>query len=141
MMHKAIFERRLQPSPSLLRPLRHEITRSLDGAVGEPVRNDVLLLVSELCTNAMEASNGRSCEIVVRIDLTHDDCVVVEVEDCGDGFALNRRRAEDHDEAGRGLAIAKALAKQVEVDRSEERTHVRAWLRRYEAFKLSGDFQ
>jgi anti-sigma regulatory factor (Ser/Thr protein kinase) len=112
----------------------------LSGAVDEPVREDVLLLVSELCTNAIQATSRRGDKIVVRVDLTDSD-VVVEVEDSGSGFAFPDHVAANQDESGRGLAIARRLAKHVEIDRRDERTCVRARLRRDEALQLSGDFK
>lgn len=139
-MSTCLFERTLSPNVGVLSALRHEVDDSLNGTMSESALRDIVLLVSELCTNAIQASPDGG-EIVVRIKADRSR-VVVEVEDSGLGFSMtNNPRAVDHIETGRGLEIAKAVADDVEVKRRNRRTCVRAQLRRNETFQLAGDLQ
>lgn len=141
-MSGPLFERHLRPHVAGLRPLRHEVNAMLDGWVADATINDVLLVVSELCTNAIAATRGTRGDIVLRIGMPSDGSVLVEVEDTGDGFVLGSNpRSEDQREAGRGLEIAQAVADDIEVARHDRRTCVRARLRRNEALQLAGDLQ
>lgn len=139
-MSTSLFERTLRPNVAVLSALRHDVDDSLQGEVSDAALRDILLIVSELCTNAIQAS-PEGGEIVVRIKAERAG-VVVEVEDSGLGFSLaNNPRAVDHLESGRGLEIAKAVANDVVVKRRNRRTCVRAQLGGNEAFQLAGDFK
>ncbi len=71
-------------------------------------RDDILLVVSELFSNAVRASDGFS-----KVDVTLSrgtGSVVVEVANSGKSFELDTVRAPTPDrEGGRGLAIAATL--------------------------------
>lgn len=139
-MSTRLFERTLRPNVAVLGALRHEVDDSLRGAVSDAALRDIVLVVSELCTNAMQASPVGD-EILVRIKV-ESAAVVVEVEDGGVGFSIAKQaRAADHVESGRGLEIAKAVADDVVVKRRNRRTCVRARLGRNEALELAGDFK
>jgi anti-sigma regulatory factor (Ser/Thr protein kinase) len=69
---------------------------------------DALLIVSELCTNAVLHSNSGQLDghFTVRAEVHDGDCLWIEVEDQG-GRWVNRERSV---EGGRGLGIVTALA-------------------------------
>lgn len=71
-------------------------------------RDDILLVLSELFSNAVRASDGSS-----EVDVTlsrGSSSVVVEVANSGQGFELDQVRAPSAErEGGRGLAIAAVL--------------------------------
>lgn len=104
---------------------------------------DVVLVVSELCTNAIQAVDGRPCDVVVRVCVPQSGSVNIEVEDCGTGFALEEERGQAGvaDETGRGLSIVSWVADDLQVERSPERTVVRALLCGDEAVELPGDLK
>ncbi len=131
-----VFERHFPPDHSQLAPLRHDVADALDATVEPSLVADAVLVVSELGTNAITASRTSTSDILVRVHVPQRDAVVVEVQDEGPGFALDRmtRRVRLTAETGRGLKIVEAVADQVRVDRVDNRTMVRALLRRHEAF-------
>ncbi|MFJ1838011.1 ATP-binding protein [Streptomyces sp. NPDC088175] len=73
--------------------------------VPEPQRPDIILIVSELVTNAMVHGHG---QVGLRIDRT-DDQVYIEVTDENPAPAQLRHSTED-DMSGRGLHIVDVLA-------------------------------
>lgn len=77
--------------------------------------DDVLLAVSELVTNALEAGAAR-----IDLELTgRTGAVVIRVEDDAAGVPAQRRTDQD-DERGRGLEIVAHLALEWYVDRTPE---------------------
>lgn len=106
--------------------LRHAADLFLRPSVDDDVRYRTLLVLSELCTNAVEALHNPSAELTLRV---HDADLhtVVEVEDLGPGFASATRRHGSHDdeERGRGLQVVRSLADEMTVDRAYGRTTVR----------------
>jgi serine/threonine-protein kinase RsbW len=78
--------------------------------------NDLKLAVTEACTNSVRhayGSNGGTVDIVYEL---HDDRLVVEVSDDGDGFDPNEVGEVDVlTEGGLGIAIIRALADEFEV--------------------------
>ncbi len=95
------------------------------------LRDKLLLVVSELCTNAIEALGNEGLNFTLRVrDLTH--CVVVEVEDAGPGFgrAFGKRGADDETERGRGLAVVQSLVDEFSVTRRRGMTTVRCVVNR-----------
>ena len=73
--------------------------------IDEQVADDLVLMTSELVTNAM--LHGRP-PIDLRLRFTGTE-VVLEIQDRA-AYRPHRRRAEDDDEHGRGLQIVAALA-------------------------------
>jgi serine/threonine-protein kinase RsbW len=85
--------------------------------------NDLKLAVTEACTNSVRhayGSNGGTVDIVYEL---HDDRLVVEVSDDGDGFDPDEvGEVDDLTEGGLGIAIIRALADEFEVgDRADGR--------------------
>jgi len=88
---------------------------------------DLLLVVSELCTNAVRFSSGAPGALALRA-WGDGDAIVLEVTDDGSGFewgGVDDVPDPDADE-GRGLFLVSTLADKVEVVRDGERTVVRA---------------
>jgi serine/threonine-protein kinase RsbW len=85
--------------------------------------NDLKLAVTEACTNSVRhayGSNGGTVDIVYEL---HDDRLVVEVSDDGDGFDPDEvAEVDELTEGGLGIAIIRALADEFEVgDRADGR--------------------
>ncbi|MEU6533388.1 ATP-binding protein [Streptomyces sp. NPDC046928] len=92
--------------------------------IGQPVEDKVLLVVSELITNADRHSNG---PYILDLEGT-DDSVSICVYDSSS--ALPRRFPKDPERIGRhGLEIVHALAAEVVVERVPVGKRVRAVLR------------
>jgi anti-sigma regulatory factor (Ser/Thr protein kinase) len=93
--------------------------------------DDMALAITELVTNAVEASPTASAPVLVHATYSdHDLCI--EVIDEGVGFHLedtNSTRPGPRSIRGRGLPIVRALVDGVEVDRSDGRTRVVATCR------------
>src|SRR5687768_3255704 len=70
--------------------------------------DDLLIAVSELCTNAAAHASGEVGSVALRICVS-DGAVVLEVEDDGPGFdpdeVIDLTKLESDDEHGRGLFI------------------------------------
>jgi len=106
--------------------LRRACDAFLQDSVDELLRHKLLLVLSELCTNSIEALQNTRTELIVRVrDMP--DCISIEVEDRGPGFgsALGRPPADGLDERGRGLQVVRSLVDEFSVDRSYGRTTVR----------------
>jgi serine phosphatase RsbU (regulator of sigma subunit)/anti-sigma regulatory factor (Ser/Thr protein kinase) len=88
---------------------------------------DLVLMVSELCTNAVRFGSGAPGALSLRA-WGEGDAIVVEVADDGGGFewrGIDDIPDPDADE-GRGLFLVTTLADKVDVNRDGERTVVRA---------------
>jgi anti-sigma regulatory factor (Ser/Thr protein kinase) len=88
-------------------------------------RDTTLLVVSELCTNAIEALANPRAKVTLRIKEL-DDRIQIEVEDSGPGFrrALNRPGSGEDDPRGRGLQVVRSLVDEFAVRRRQGRTKV-----------------
>jgi serine phosphatase RsbU (regulator of sigma subunit)/anti-sigma regulatory factor (Ser/Thr protein kinase) len=122
------FEYRFSPSLATVPLARHLFGDWLEHfKLEEAERADLLLVASELCSNAVRHASGKPGALAVRA-WADADAVVVEVEDDGAGMELSHR-AEDPDleaETGRGLYVVRALTDDLSVRRDGERTVVRA---------------
>jgi anti-sigma regulatory factor (Ser/Thr protein kinase) len=106
--------------------LRRATDAFLQESTDDRTRHTLLLVVSELCTNAIEALQNTRAELTLRVrDLPA--CVVVEVEDGGPGFGsvIGRESVDLDAERGRGLQVVRSLVDDVAVDRRYGRTIVR----------------
>ena len=111
--------------------LRRAADAFLQESTEEHVRYTLLLVVSELCTNAIEALHDGTAKLTLRVqDLAHS--VVIEVEDCGPGFAaaFGRAGSSDDSERGRGLTVVQSLVDEFAVERSEGCTLVRCTVKK-----------
>ena len=98
-----------------------------NAGVEAPDAEDLVLTVSELCTNAVRFGSGAPGALSMQA-WAEDDAIVVEVSDDGHGFewqAADDAPDPDADE-GRGLYLVSTLADDVEVIRRGDRTIVRA---------------
>ena len=124
------FEYRFTPSRTFVRLARQVFGAWLERQPGVDVDgiDDLLVAVSELCTNAVTHSSGAPGSVALRAWIDCDE-VVVEVEDDGDGFDLH---AGDRttvlpgigQEHGRGLFIVAALTDHISVRAVDDRTIV-----------------
>jgi anti-sigma regulatory factor (Ser/Thr protein kinase) len=117
----------LPASPRALSSARSAVDRYLgERGVGAPDRADIALIVSELCTNAVEASpEGASLEVVVNAGAARVD---IAVFDDGPGFHLpaGRRGSQGvRPVRGRGLDVVRSLGGALTVSREADRTAVR----------------
>jgi len=128
--HLSPFEYRFSPSPATIPLCRHLFSDWIEHlSIDDAERSDLLLVVSELCSNAVRHASGASGALVLRAWAEGDD-VAVEVEDDGAGFELEGRYDDEvpdpASEQGRGLYVVEALTDVVTVMRREDRTIVRA---------------
>jgi anti-sigma regulatory factor (Ser/Thr protein kinase) len=115
--------RSFQARPASVAEARSFVRSAIPDLDGE-VRDDITLMVSELCTNALVHGGG---SFVVAVDFD-DDKVRVTVTNQGAGHA--RLRDADHMEpTGRGLRIVRELSDDWGSSRSE-RGETIVWLQR-----------
>lgn len=105
--------------------LRRATNEFLEDGYTDRFRDTLVLVVSELCTNAIEALGNPRAEFVLRVSDLHDR-VQVEVEDSGPGFAqaFNRPGASEGDQRGRGLQVVRSVVDEFSVHRRHGRTVV-----------------
>ena len=96
-----------------------------EGALPQGARADLLLLVSELVSNAvLHGGIGADGRIGVRLD-QEPGHVRVEVNDGGSGFDWERRRRErPRREGGFGLALVERIAERWGIERENGLTRV-----------------
>ena len=86
----------------------------------EDVLADLKLALTEACTNSVRhAYDGGEGMVEILYEL-HDDRLVVEVTDSGEGFEYDGREPEESDElseGGLGIAIIQSLADELEIGR------------------------
>jgi serine phosphatase RsbU (regulator of sigma subunit)/anti-sigma regulatory factor (Ser/Thr protein kinase) len=126
----APFEYRFSPNPATVPLARHLFADWLEHlAVDDSERSDLILVASELCSNALRHSTGAPGALSLR-SWADGDAVVVEVEDDGDGFELDDHYDDEipdlYGEQGRGLYVVEALTDEMSVSRSDDHTVVRA---------------
>jgi len=130
--HLGPFEYRFAPNPAAATLARHFLSDWLDRQPVDPAAvGDLLLVASELCTNAMQAAQDRGSQVVLRV-AAEGDSIAIDVENDGGGFAWQRRAGPpDPDmESGRGLFLVEALTDELTVRQDPSRTIVRC-LKRY----------
>jgi serine phosphatase RsbU (regulator of sigma subunit)/anti-sigma regulatory factor (Ser/Thr protein kinase) len=128
--HLSPFEYRFSPSPATIPLCRHLFSDWVDHlSVDDAERSDLLLVVSELCSNAVRHASGAPRALALRAWVDGAD-LIVEVEDDGGGFELEGRYDDEEPdpeaERGRGLYVVEALSDSVTVTRRHDRTVVRA---------------
>ncbi|HEX2192516.1 MAG TPA: SpoIIE family protein phosphatase [Acidimicrobiales bacterium] len=124
------FEYRFSPSPVTIPLSRHLFADWVEHlSLDDAERSDLLLVVSELCSNAVRHASGAPGGLVLRA-WAEGDAIVVEVEDDGAGFELHGRYDDEPPdpsaERGRGLYVVEALTDEMSVRRNGGTTVVRA---------------
>jgi len=94
--------------------------------VDESDAEDLLLTVSELCTNAVRFGSGSPGSLLVEA-WAEGDAVILEVSDDGEGFEWQPVDdvPDPGADEGRGLFLVNTLADSVDVERRDDRTVVR----------------
>jgi len=86
----------------------------------DDVLADLKLALTEACTNSVRhAYDGGEGMVEILYEL-HDDRLVVEVTDSGEGFERDKPEPDESDElseGGLGIAIIQALADELEIGR------------------------
>ena len=124
------FEYRFTPSINTVALARRFFADWLSYQPCDPAcHDDLLLMVSELCTNAVRVASGEPGGVVLRA-WDEGDTLIVEVHDDGDGFGGHPTPADDRlpdPDAldGRGLFLVRALADDVQIDTAGAGTRVR----------------
>ncbi len=126
----APFEYQFSPVPATIPLARHLLGDWLDHlSVDDAERADLLLVASELCSNAVRHASGTPRAVTLRAS-AEGDAVAIEVEDDGEGFQLQSRYDDEIPdpalERGRGLYVVEALSDETSVRRVVDRTIVRA---------------
>jgi serine phosphatase RsbU (regulator of sigma subunit)/anti-sigma regulatory factor (Ser/Thr protein kinase) len=114
------FEYRVSPVAANVSLVRHTLRDwlTLQDVTGTD-RDDLVLIASELCANAVHAASGAPGSLALRAR-ADGDAIVVEVEDDGEGFELPPAPTDgdlpDPDaESGRGLFLVGVLADELRV--------------------------
>lgn len=89
--------------------------KGLSGRVSDGRLRDVVLLVSELVTNAVRHAAGEQVRLIVTLD---DRALRVEVHDPGEGFELRQPVPDPARPSGWGLYLVAELADRWGVDRA-----------------------
>lgn len=126
----APFEYKFSPIPATIPLCRHLFMDWLEHlAADDAERSDLVLVVSELCSNAVQHSSGAPGALALRA-WAEGDAIVVEVEDDGVGFELDEHYGDEvpdlFEERGRGLYVVEALTDEISVFRNDGHTVVRA---------------
>jgi serine phosphatase RsbU (regulator of sigma subunit)/anti-sigma regulatory factor (Ser/Thr protein kinase) len=118
------------PSTAAVPVARHLLSEWLERVPVDAAATDGLLLVaSELCSNAVKHASGSPRGIVLRAAV-EENSVVLEVTDDGGGAAALPAPVPDElpdpdAERGRGLFLVRTLSDSVEVVTADDRTTVR----------------
>ena len=107
---------RHRAEPSSIARARHEVEDALAPSVTAKALGDVMLLVSELVTNAVR--HAATEEFEIRIDV-RGDALRIEVHDAGGGFVPKIAPSEDG-RGGYGLYIVDRLADRWGVERGAD---------------------
>jgi anti-sigma regulatory factor (Ser/Thr protein kinase) len=126
------FEFRFTPGVSAIRLSRQVLAGwlELQPGIDKIASEDLIIVCSELVTNAIRHAEGGAAgpSVAVRAAVD-DDSVVLEVEDAGQGFPWPNRRGFGDvgltDEQGRGLLIVDALTDDIGVVTTDVGTVVR----------------
>jgi anti-sigma regulatory factor (Ser/Thr protein kinase) len=125
------FEYRFSPVAANVSLVRHTLGDwlTLQGVTGTD-RDDLVLIASELCANALRAASGAPGSLALRAR-ADCDAIVVEVEDDGEGFELpppptDGDLPDPDSESGRGLFLVGVLADELRVAVEHGRTVVSA---------------
>ncbi|HEV2068465.1 MAG TPA: ATP-binding protein, partial [Acidimicrobiales bacterium] len=123
------FDHRFSPHLAAVPVARHLFDEWLcQQGVEEVEREDLQVVVSELCTNAVRSASGNRSSLRLRAR-PDADALVIEVEDDGAGFDVALPSVDDvppvEQSSGRGLFIVQSLVDQFDVSHTETGTTVR----------------
>lgn len=123
------FEYRFSPSPATIPLARHLFGDWLEHlTVDTDEAADLVLVASELCSNAVRHASGLPGAVELRA-WADGDALVIEVEDDGEGFELEPYRDDEHPDPeasrGRGLYVVEALTDEFSVGRVGDHTVAR----------------
>jgi anti-sigma regulatory factor (Ser/Thr protein kinase) len=107
---------------------RHQLASWLSRSrVDRETRDELALVITELVTNAIEASPGANAQVEIRAEVAAGPQVVLTVSDAGAGFQMagSPRLPAGPVIRGRGLPIVNALMDELDVRRIGGRTRVR----------------
>jgi anti-sigma regulatory factor (Ser/Thr protein kinase) len=125
LMVDSLLERVVPAQFNSVRSLRRDTDAFLHESAEDRFRATVLLVVSELSTNAVEALGDDTAKLTLRV---HDftDRVEIQVSDPGPGFAraFGRPGAGANDPRGRGLQVVHSLVDEFTVHRADGVTSV-----------------
>ncbi|HWH44566.1 MAG TPA: ATP-binding protein [Thermoleophilaceae bacterium] len=96
-------------TPDSIHRARTAVREVVDDAANAETVEIVALLVSEVVTNAFRHGSGNG---PVRVRVTVDDAIKVEVRDSGDGFVPAPRGSAQDEPGGWGLYLVGSLAKE-----------------------------
>jgi serine/threonine-protein kinase RsbW len=93
--------------------------------LSQEVLGDLKLALTEACTNSVRHAYGEGEGVVEILYELHQDRLVVEVSDRGEGFVpatpgASRLDGEELSEGGLGIAIIEALADELEIRDGED---------------------
>jgi anti-sigma regulatory factor (Ser/Thr protein kinase) len=91
-------------APSIAREFVHDQLTLAPEALGAQLKDDVVLVTSELVTNSVQAG-AQDITVQIRVE---ENRIELEVSDDGAGWPTPHA-ARPHDVRGRGLAITEAL--------------------------------
>lgn len=118
---------RLRATVESVPTARHTLTDWLrEMRVPSDVVDDLALAITELVTNAVEASPSTAAEVLIQAVFANPD-IYLEVVDHGDGFHLGSGSFDEpgpQSIRGRGLPIVQALVDLVAVERRDGQTKV-----------------
>lgn len=123
------FDHRFSPHLAAVPVARHLFDEWLrQQGVDDVDREDLLVVVSELCTNAVRTAEGKRSTLRLRAR-PDADALVIEVDDDGPGFDVALPSVDEvppiEQPSGRGLFIVQSLVDEVEVSRTATGTTVR----------------
>lgn len=95
----------LEPSPEAVSRARRTVHDTLAAWGLDILADDMVLVASELVTNALQHASGP----IVMVLQQRDETVLVEVADVSSALPVPRSESAD-DESGRGLALVEALS-------------------------------
>lgn len=98
----------LEPSPEAVSRARRTVHETLAAWGLDNLVDDMVLVASELVTNALQHVQHASGPIVMVLQ-QRDETVFVEVADVSPALPVPRRESAD-DESGRGLALVEAFS-------------------------------
>ena len=115
--------------PAILAAMRHSLRRWLERLGVQADLDELILVASELTTNAIEATRVPSDSIGVRAQI-EGDRLVMAVANVGPVFVLPSTLPRDPTVArGRGLVIVRSLTDNVQVSQDGPNVVVSAWRR------------